>query len=132
VPKYDGARAAILRQVELQADDGPYRADWKTLRNYQIPQWYKDAKFGNIYPLGVFSVSGIENEWYPRNMYQPLNPAFVTHIQKYGLQDKFGYRNLIPLCKAESWDPADGAKLFKQAGARYVIPAAEHHDGFAM
>lgn len=46
VAKYDGARAAILRQVELQANDGPYRADWETLRKYWIPQWYKDAKFG--------------------------------------------------------------------------------------
>lgn len=132
VAKYDAPRAAILREVDLQANDGPYRPDWETLEKYEIPQWYKDAKFGIFIHWGILSVSGIENEWYPRNMYQPNNPAFAAHIQKYGLQDKFGYKDLIPLFKAEKWDPADWAKLFRQAGARYVIPVAEHHDGFAM
>jgi alpha-L-fucosidase len=77
-------------------------------------------------------VPGIENGWYPRNMYQPKNPAFAAHINKYGPQDKFGYKDLIPLFKAAKSDPADWARLFKQAGARYVIPVAEHHDGLAM
>ena len=132
VAKYDAPRAAILRAVDLQANDGPYRPDWETLEKYEIPQWYKDAKFGIFIHWGVFSVPGIQNEWYPRNMYQPKDPAFAAHIQKYGPQDKFGYKDLIPLFTAEKWDPADWAKLFKQAGARYVIPVAEHHDGFAM
>src|SRR5580692_4832234 len=104
----------------------------ETLRKYEIPQWYKDAKFGIFVHWGVFSVPGIENEWYPRNMYQQKEPEFQQHTQKYGPQDKFGYKDLIPLFRAEKWDPADWAKLFKAAGARYVIPVAEHHDGFAM
>jgi alpha-L-fucosidase len=132
VAKYDGARAAILKDVDRQANDGPYRPDWETLQKYEIPQWYKDAKFGIFIHWGVFSVPGIGNEWYPRNMYQQKEPEFQQHIQKYGPQDKFGYKDLIPLFRAEKWDPADWAKLFKAAGARYVIPVAEHHDGFAM
>ena len=132
VSKYDGARAAILKDLDRQADDGPYRPDWETLQKYEIPQWYKDAKFGIFIHWGVLSVSGIGNEWYSRNMYQQKEPEFQQHIKKYGPQDKFGYKDLIPLFRAEKWDPADWAKLFKAAGARYVIPVAEHHDGFAM
>jgi alpha-L-fucosidase len=132
VSKYDGARAAILEDVDRQADDGPYRPDWETLQKYEIPQWYKDAKYGIFIHWGVFSVPGIANEWYPRNMYQLKEPEFQQHIKKYGPQDKFGYKDLIPLFRAEKWDPRDWAKLFKAAGARYVIPVAEHHDGFAM
>jgi alpha-L-fucosidase len=132
VSKYDAARAAILKDVDRQAADGPYRSDWETLQKYEIPQWYKDAKFGIFIHWGVFSVPGIGNEWYPRNMYQQKEPEFQQHVKKYGPQDKFGYKDLIPLFTAEKWDPADWARLFKAAGARYVIPVAEHHDGFAM
>ncbi len=132
VAKYDSKRAEVLKEVDSQASDGPYRADWETLRKFEIPQWYKDAKFGIFIHWGVFSVPGSQNEWYPRNMYQQKDPAFQEHIKRYGPQDKFGYKDFIPQFKAEKWDPADWARLFKQAGARYVIPVAEHHDGFAM
>lgn len=132
VAKYDAARAAVLREVDKQAEDGPYRADWETLRHYEIPQWYKDAKFGIFIHWGALSVSGKENEWYPRNMYQQKDPAFQAHLTKYGAQDKVGYKDLIPQFKAEKWDPSDWARLFKQAGARYVVPVAEHHDGYAL
>jgi alpha-L-fucosidase len=132
VSKYDGARAALLREVERQDNDGPYRADWETLRKVEMPQWYKDAKFGIFIHWGVLAVSGAMNEWYPRNMYQESDPTFQEHRKLYGPQDKFGYKDLVPLFKAEKWDPADWARLFKAAGARYVIPVAEHHDGFAL
>lgn len=132
VAKYDAKRAAILKEVDTQANDGPYRADWETLRKFRIPQWYTDAKFGIFIHWGVFSVPGSQNEWYPRNMYQQKDPAFQEHIKRFGPQDKFGYKDFIPQFKAEKWDPAAWARLFKQAGARYVIPVAEHHDGFAM
>ena len=132
VAKYDSKRAEILNTVDAQANDGPYRADWETLRKFEIPQWYKDAKFGIFIHWGVFAVPGSQNEWYPRNMYQQKDPAFQEHIQRYGAQEKLGYKDFIPQFKAEKWDPADWARLFKQAGARYVVPVAEHHDGFAM
>ncbi len=132
VAKYDGARRAILAEVAKQAKDGPYRADWETLRQWQIPQWYKDAKFGIFIHWGVYAVPGIQNEWYPRNMYRPEDPAYQAHVKKYGAPDKFGYKDLIPLFKAEKFDAKEWAELFKAAGARYVIPVAEHHDGFSM
>ncbi|HEY1469268.1 MAG TPA: alpha-L-fucosidase [Candidatus Acidoferrum sp.] len=132
VSKYDAARAAVLRDVEQEIAAGPYAADWETLRRWEMPQWYKDAKFGIFIHWGVYSVPGAENEWYPRNMYQQKDPAFEYHVKHYGAQDKFGYKDLIPLFTASKWDPNEWAKLFKDAGARYVIPVAEHHDGFAM
>ena len=71
VAKYDTPRNALLKEAERQANDGPFRPDWASLRNYQIPQWYKDAKFGIFIHWGVYSVPGAESEWYPRNMYKP-------------------------------------------------------------
>jgi alpha-L-fucosidase len=132
VAKYDAKRAELLQAVDRQGLDGPYRPDWETLRHFEIPQWYKDAKFGIFIHWGIFSVPASQNEWYPRNMYQQKDPAFKEHVSRYGPQEKFGYKDFIPRFMAEKWDPWDWAKLFKQAGARYVIPVAEHHDGFAM
>jgi alpha-L-fucosidase len=76
--------------------------------------------------------AAFDNEWYPRNMYLPDQPAFKHHVATYGPQSQFGYKDLIPQFRAEKFDPQHWARLFKQAGARYVVPVAEHHDGFAM
>ena len=54
------------------------------------------------------------------------------HTEHFGPPDKFGYKDFIPLFKAERYDPDAWVTLFKRAGARYVVPVAEHHDGFAM
>lgn len=132
VTKFDGVRASILREVERQTNDGPYRADWETLEKYETPQWFADAKFGIFIHWGGLSVSGIIHEWYPRNLYLQGDQCYEAHLKKYGPQDKVGYKELLAQFKAEKWDPADWARLFKQAGARYVVPVAEHHEGFSM
>jgi alpha-L-fucosidase len=58
--------------------------------------------------------------------------VFDHHRKKYGPQSKFGYKDFIPLFQAENWNPDEWAELFKNAGAKYVVPVAEHHDGFPM
>jgi len=137
VAKYDTQRNALLKEAERQANDGPFRPDWESLRHYEIPQWYKDAKFGIFIHWGVYSVPGAESEWYPRNMYQPDQGAYKNFQAKFASKDPaqkdaLGYKDLIPMFRAEKWDPAAWAHLFKEAGARYVVPVAEHHDGFSM
>jgi alpha-L-fucosidase len=65
-------------------------------------------------------------------MYRKGTPEFEHHRKTYGPQSRFGYKDFIPHFKAEKFEPADWAKLFRRAGARFVMPVAEHHDGFAM
>ncbi len=130
--KYDQAREKILAEVGRRANDGPYRADWQSLQKYQEPEWYKDAKFGIFIHWGIYSVPAFGNEWYPRNMYQQGSPEFKQHVATYGPQNKFGYKDFIPMFKAEHFDPAAWARLFREAGVKYVVPVAEHHDGFPM
>ncbi|MGB6974118.1 MAG: alpha-L-fucosidase [Terracidiphilus sp.] len=133
VAKYDGERNRLLAEASKQAHDGPFRPDWATLVKYQQPQWYKDAKFGIFIHWGVYSVPAAENEWYPRNMYIPSQGAYKDFRARFAQGDPArGYKDLIPLFKAQNFDPAAWARLFKEAGARYVIPVAEHHDGFSM
>lgn len=109
-----------------------YEPTWEALKRYEVPEWYKDAKFGIFIHWGVFSVPAFGSEWYSREMYQQGTKEFAHHVKKYGTQDKFGYKDFIPMFKAERYDPASWAKLFKEAGAKYIVPVAEHHDGFAL
>lgn len=130
--KFDIPRNAILKQVDLVSHLGPFRPDWQSLQDYQVPEWYEDAKLGIFIHWGVYSVPAFDGEWYSRNMYTRDSEVYKHHLATYGTPDKFGYKEFIPMFKAEHFDPDAWARLFKQAGARYVIPVAEHHDGFAM
>ena len=130
--KYDSQRAALLKDVETIDHQGPFRPDWESLQKYEAPEWYRDAKFGIFIHWGIYSVPAFGSEWYPRLMYIEGSSEYKHHIATYGTQDKFGYKDFIPKFKAENFDPAAWAELFKKAGARYVVPVAEHHDGFAM
>ncbi len=109
-----------------------FTATWESLEKYQLPEWVKDAKFGIFIHWGVYSVPGYGSEWYPRLMYDSSTDVFKHHVKKYGTQDKFGYKDLIPMFKAEKFSAEQWVDLFKKAGAKYVVPVAEHHDGFAM
>jgi alpha-L-fucosidase len=121
-----------IRTVDSFIRKGPFKEKLTSLRNYQAPDWYRDAKFGVFIHWGPYSVPGYANEWYPRNMYQPGNDAFKHQVATFGPQTKFGYKDFIPLFKAERFDARHWADLFKKAGAKYVVPVAEHHEGFAM
>jgi alpha-L-fucosidase len=130
--KYDSERNKILSEVHRVASGVPYRADWQSLQKYEVPDWYKDAKFGIFIHWGVYSVPAFGSEWYPRNMYRQGSDEYKHHLSTYGPPAKFGYKDFIPMFRAEHFDPAAWVHLFKEAGAKYVVPVFEHHDGFAM
>ena len=109
-----------------------FDATWESLADYPVPRWYEDGKFGIFIHWGAYSVPAFGNEWYPRHMYIPGRPEYEHHLATYGSHEKFGYKDFIPQFKAEKFDPDSWAILFRKAGARFVVPVAEHHDGFAM
>src|ERR1700753_1725979 len=82
--KYDSERKRILSNVDRTIAAGPFRDDWQSLRAYQAPEWFRDAKFGIFIHWGVYSVAGLGSEWYSRNLYQQGSPAFAHHIATYG------------------------------------------------
>ena len=132
---YDTARKAILAQVQKTAWQGPMQPDWQSLTAYRTPEWYRDAKFGIFIHWGVYSVAAYKGEWYPRHIYERDGEYANYHqhqVATYGPMPQVGYKDLIPRFKAEHFDPQAWASLFHEAGARFVVPVAEHHDGFAM
>ncbi|WP_298487877.1 alpha-L-fucosidase [uncultured Maribacter sp.] len=124
-----------------------YKPNWKSIKkNYKDPEWFNNQKFGIFIHWGAYSVPAYSSEWYPRQMYMDTatfsaqlkhekngpNKVYTHHIENWGNPKKFGYKNFIPLFKGEKFNPDEWIDLFKKAGAKYVVPVADHHDGFAM
>lgn len=122
-----------------------YEPDWESLLKYEIPEWYKDAKFGIFIHWGPTTVPAFGSaEWYGFNMWNEGevdalgNPssesssAYKYHVENFGKPEKFGYTKFIPMFKAEKFNAKEWVDLFEEAGARYVVPVGEHCDGFAM
>jgi alpha-L-fucosidase len=122
----------LLMSVRSVCAQERFQANWESLKKYQTPDWFRDAKFGIFIHWGVYSVPAFGSEWYPRNMYLEGSDEFKHQTATYGPVDKSGYKDFIPLFKGEHFDADAWAMLFKKSGARYVVPVAEHHDGFAM
>src|ERR1700691_2579100 len=121
-----------LALVNDEVSHKAFRANWNSLGRYQVPDWFRDAKFGIFIHWGVYSVPAFGSEWYPRQMYLAGSEENQHHVSVYGPVTKFGYKDFIPLFKAQHYDPQAWAHLFKESGARYVVPVFEHHDGFQM
>jgi alpha-L-fucosidase len=135
-PPQDSARNIAHQVAKVRTANtnhaAPFHADWDSLAAYRSPEWFRDAKFGIFLHWGLYSVPAYANEWYSRNMYIQDNDAYKHQVATYGPLSKFGYKDFIPMFKAQHFDPAAWVDLFVDAGARYVVPVAEHCDGFAM
>lgn len=124
--------------------------NWESVNQHEVPKWYDDCKFGIFIHWGIYSVPAFaphtwelgevdSSEWFLDNpyaewYYNSLNvgkgPTYEHHIKTYGKD--FKYEDFIPMWKAENWNPEEWAKIFKEAGAQYVVLTTKHHDGFCL
>ena len=116
----------------MQIPPGPFSPNWSSLQQYHVPAWYREGKFGIFIHWGPYCVPAFGSEWYPRQMYTPGTTEYEHHLATYGSHASFGYKDFIPQFRAEHFDANQWAELIAIAGARFVVPVAEHHDGFAM
>lgn len=125
------AMVALGLAHQLAAAD-KYEPTWESLKAHPDPQWFADAKFGIYFHWGPYSVPAFDTEWYSRNMYRPGHRDNKHHLEKWGPLDRLGYKDFIPLFKAERFNPDEWADLFARSGAKFAGPVGEHADGFAM
>lgn len=115
----------------LSVAPGPFKPTMESLTEYQCPDWFRDAKFGIWAHWGPQSVP-MDGDWYARGMYEQGSGHYNYHVAHFGHPTQFGYKDIIPLWKAEKWDPARLMKLYKKAGARYFVSMGSHHDNFFL
>lgn len=121
-----------MNTIAEVAAQGPFQPEWESLKGRKIPDWYENGKFGIFIHWGLYCVPAFGSEWYPRQMYQEGTREFQHHVENYGPQAQFGYKDFLPQFTADKFDPDHWAELFASAGAKFVVPVAEHHDGFPM
>jgi alpha-L-fucosidase len=92
----------ILTTSPLQA--GKYKAEWGSVKKHPDPKWFADAKFGIYFHWGPYSVPAYKTEWYSHYMYVTGHACNKYHLKTYGPLDKFGYKDFIPMFKAEKFD----------------------------
>jgi alpha-L-fucosidase len=137
---------AMLMAITTLASTQPYQPNWESINSRPIPEWFKDVKFGIFIHWGVYSVPA----WAPANedigiyakyaewyWWRMMNTGDVAgkmfreyHDKMYG--ENFKYQDFAPMFKAEHFDPAQWAELFKRAGAKYVVLTSKHHEGFTL
>jgi alpha-L-fucosidase len=110
---------------------GPFRPTMESLKQYKCPDWFRDAKFGIWAHWGPQAVP-MDGDWYARGIYEQGSGHYKYHIEHYGHPSQFGYKDIIPLWKAEKWDPDRLMQLYKKAGARYFVSMGSHHDDFFL
>jgi alpha-L-fucosidase len=125
------AGSLFAQQQKPPVSEGPFMPTDESLRLYQYPEWFRDAKFGIWAHWGPQAVPR-QGDWYARRMYQENDSAYKYHIEHYGHPSLFGFKDIIPMWKAEKWDPDKLMELYKKAGAKYFVSMGTHHDDFFL
>lgn len=110
---------------------GKFQPTWESLENYQVPEWFKNVKFGIWAHWGPQCVEG-SGDWMARNLYIEGSNEYKYHVEHYGHPSEFGFKDIIPLFKAENWDPDKLVAFYKEIGAQYFFALGNHHDNFDL
>ncbi|MCX5674294.1 MAG: alpha-L-fucosidase [Planctomycetota bacterium] len=108
---------------------GPFKPDWESLKAYEVPEWFRDAKFG-IWAHWTAQCVPEQGDWYARRMYEEGSNDYKFHVEHYGHPSKVGFKDICNMWKAEKWEPAKLIDLYRKAGAKYFVALANHHCNF--
>lgn len=100
-------------------------------QGYQVPEWFQNAKFGIWAHWGPQCVEG-SGDWMARGMYQEGSDQYKYHLEHYGHPSEVGFKDILPLFKAEKWNPEKLLAFYKKIGAQYFMALGNHHDNFDL
>lgn len=120
-----------VSEAQEPMQTGKYAPTWESLSRYEVPEWFRDAKFGMWAHWGPQCVEG-SGDWMARGMYQEGSKQYKYHVENYGHPSEFGFKDILPLFKAERWTPDSIVGLYKELGAKYFFALGNHHDNFDL
>ena len=114
-----------------------FQPDWESLETHPTPAWFEDGKFGIFIHWGVYSVpsfcdTSTYSEWYQWWLKTNSHGGKVTRFHEENYGKDFLYRDFAPMFRAEMFDPAEWASIFRRSGAEYMVITSKHHDGYCL
>jgi alpha-L-fucosidase len=86
-------------------------------------KWFREARFGMFIHWGVYAVPA--GSWKGK----PISAEWIMNRAKIPVAE---YRALAKDFTASKYDPKAWAQLAADAGIKYVVITAKHHDGFTL
>ncbi len=123
--------SSCTNQERESMQTGKYEPTWESLSQYEIPQWFQDAKFG-IWAHWGPQCQPEAGDWYARHMYHQGHRQYEHHRENYGHPSEHGFKDVIHEWKAEKWSPEELVALYKRAGAKYFFAMGNHHDNLDL
>ena len=120
-----------VQEIHEQMQTGQYEPTWESLETHETPEWFRDAKFGIWAHWGAQCVEG-SGDWMARGLYLEGGGQYNYHREHYGHPSEFGYKDILPLFKAEKWDPEALVERYKRCGAQYFFVLGNHHDNYDL
>lgn len=78
-------------------------------------EWYRDARFGMFIHWGLYAI--------------PARGEWVRSVERIPAEE---YDRLLGEFTVREYNPREWARLAKQAGMKYAVLTAKHHDGFCL
>lgn len=88
-------------------------------------EWFREAKYGMMIHWGLYSV--LAGEWKGQRM-----GGIGEWIQQYYRIPKAEYEQLAKVFNPIYFDAEEWVKLAQDAGMKYMVVTAKHHEGFCM
>jgi alpha-L-fucosidase len=120
-----------VSEAQEPMQTGKFEPNWESLRQYEVPEWFRDAKFGIWAHWGPQCVEG-SGDWMARELYMEGTYKSNYHREHYGHPSEVGFKDILPLFKAEHWNPEKLVQFYKEVGAQYFFALGNHHDNFDL
>lgn len=116
----DSATAGAASAVDL---------NWFRMRDNPLTsprtKWWRDAKYGMLVHLGIYSMLG--------GYYQGQATPWYGELIMWGLHIPIAdYDKLAAQFNPSNFNAADYVALAKAAGMKYIVFTVKHHEGFSM
>ncbi len=120
-------------KLDFPMMEGPFAPTWESITaTYAgLPDWLNEGKFGIWVHFGP-QASGESGDWYARNMYREEKNAYANHLKNFGHPSRVGYKDVLTRWNPDKFDPSYYVKLYKEAGARFLLVQGVHHDNYDL